>query len=849
MPPKTIRLNNVDALTLLLNLRGHDSIHDYKLNEDRWEKNYNIIKQFQAATRRIEGGAPIYHINSNFKRIRNNSTTIRRPHGNKKVIVRSSILTRVKPPPPPPENRPTFFNNFSKKLKRLKSFTKRVSAKVYNTARRAVVGLPVALYGGDLHVEAINAINDCCDFLKVELVFSLFSMFFHNAFIQRHIDIRETYTVYEIIYFLDVIVSQLEHQMYSDSIIPFKLLDFRFIFKTIINKIQGKLYRMTLQIKDFATTRMILQRWFETICNMLFPNNELNDLMKISIIENFTELQYTGGARRNGVNDDVVSEDEARDIITFCTTQMDNIEPQGIMNLFTQLQDIWNAHNANLDKDRDTPLGQKQEYSDLRMRILNLFKDKLNEYRQNGKAGAIIGGIEGGLLIPVLRDRTLRNQVEIYRQCKSKLDIILLDFHNLLRQFEEMKNGALRKAEKDRIAAAAGTLGSREREIRQQFIECVARSSLMSTNVCDINGNLTTDSVPIQSILQKQIDILKAQANWVPTNSTTKDLDFEIIELAKREFHARELTDIRGIPHFPTTGEVRNRRYCVNNAAMIPSSKRETNVFCPDASTADGMSHCSINSGEREYGDMDFYVGSDTYNIKGTLTHTNMDYAHRNKGFFRLITTQGGLTPVPGGALQNTINTQTQHIPFNDPALEAHYVLSTTLSHLLTIYDDVMAIDVSQPFFTNLLEFMKRKNDYSDIFEQLLVKVIGDFFQEICCVCRNGGYSDGGPKYTHDSIIKWDEDGLARRFFVANDRVSAFRFAFILINGHNNDINTKAYGGYYSSPPNIHIWRKDVITGGKSKNQTQMIQNPIRQRSKKQKRSMRKTQRRRNIIK
>ena len=43
---RTLHFNNENTLYLLLNIIGHDVIHDYAVSPERWKKNQILIKQF-----------------------------------------------------------------------------------------------------------------------------------------------------------------------------------------------------------------------------------------------------------------------------------------------------------------------------------------------------------------------------------------------------------------------------------------------------------------------------------------------------------------------------------------------------------------------------------------------------------------------------------------------------------------------------------------------------------------------------------------------------------------------------------------------------------------------------------
>ena len=825
MPQREINLSDVDALTLLLNLRGHDSIHDYTSNEDRWEKNYTIVKEFGTLNTIIKNGGHGM------------------PLAEKKRLEKQRAKQRAQ-------------QIREKKAREEASYRFTITNKQF----RADVAMSL-----------------CCEELKIDLVFILFDIFINilqvinnsgkrelgegplfmgpNAqkltsldliyALQRYIDYKRT--KYLNIFLTNPFsVGEREYNInYNDKI---------YILVSIIQKIQ------ILVRREKWSAEKNMMEWFEFI----FKNCD-DDLFKISIVENSWTLQKklealsVGGAKGKYKEDRKITFEEATDITSKCNNYL---ERETVKQQFDDLQRLWNKHNASLGigAGQALTLQEHNSFRDIRKEILTSFKGIFLEKELVGKAGAIDGGIDGSLFLPVLRDRVQRGAFDIFVTFVKKLNIILLDIQKIVdfTMFETYKKQ--QKILKDSIAAATGNLGSEEKNTRKMFIQCVAKSALMSTNVCDITGKVKLTAAQKADIfLSKQINILKKQADWQVEDWTTKELDAEIINLAKQFLNHTTSNAQLYIHWIKELGIL--FRYIVNNASMMRASAREKYVFCPTSSVADGMSQCPISDPYREWGNMNFRVGSDKYWIEGKLTQLEM-----SKGQFELKTVVNAT--IVGGFLVDgvkTIETKTDNISLDAPVLEAHHVLKNSLTHLLDIYNDVMKDDPMRTFFTNLLHYMLKNNDYSPIFKDLLGKVIGDFFQEINCVCKHGGY-ESLPTYD-ESIAPW-VDGNAKRLFLANDRPSAFRFAFLVSKGLASDINNDAWGGYLSSHDEL-IWSRPGAavgvgaggkskkktqmiqnpTGQRSKKKTQMIQNPIRQRSKKQKRSMRNTQRRRNIIK
>ena len=144
----------------------------------------------------------------------------------------------------------------------------------------------------------------------------------------------------------------------------------------------------------------------------------------------------------------------------------------------------------------------------------------------------------------------------------------------------------------------------------------------------------------------------------------------------------------------------------------------------------------------------------------------------------------------------------------NVDVLDAAVVLRNTLLTILlsipdldyeNVWDDIynrLEDDVNDPLdATNT----KQIKIYALIYREILFKGVGDLFQEINAVAKYGGYTM--QNYTCDSDIYSyrENDGNQIRCFLANDRPSGTRFVYMLLNGQENEINQKAFGGYYAT--------------------------------------------------
>jgi hypothetical protein len=166
----------------------------------------------------------------------------------------------------------------------------------------------------------------------------------------------------------------------------------------------------------------------------------------------------------------------------------------------------------------------------------------------------------------------------------------------------------------------------------------------------------------------------------------------------------------------------------------------------------------------------------------------------------------------------------------NGSDLEAHFVLKNTLLNIINFILGSNESTRTQIFaggkiFENLfLLFSQTKELFNIVYSEILFKGTGDLFQEINCVTKYGAYTMDSSYSVDDGILPYKgTNGDQLRFFAANDRPSGTRFMFMLIHGKENEINTKAVGGYYSENNLVLVKRKEnknicePIRGGQTK--------------------------------
>jgi hypothetical protein len=212
------------------------------------------------------------------------------------------------------------------------------------------------------------------------------------------------------------------------------------------------------------------------------------------------------------------------------------------------------------------------------------------------------------------------------------------------------------------------------------------------------------------------------------------------------------------------------------------------------------MSQCSwgssLNNG-REYSNMNFKImnNANDYYYNGMMKIINKD-----KISVKLDLILPNRLSVTSEKEINVNNAKT---------LEAWFVLKNTLTNIIKY---VLSLPIEKrdivfknnKIFNNLFELgtdTDLQNDiFKNIYNDILFKGVGDLFQEINAVCLNGGYT-GKPvieKGSSENTIYEYSNNIANRFFAANDRPSGTRFIFMLINGDPDEINKKAFGGYFS---------------------------------------------------
>lgn len=384
-----------------------------------------------------------------------------------------------------------------------------------------------------------------------------------------------------------------------------------------------------------------------------------------------------------------------------------------------------------------------------------------------------------------------------------------------------------------------GDLSKRNSGSVKRFVSFIAKSALYLTGICDISGSMIMNSN--DSALSSEIDILRAkitnepQQNWrngINDTGTSQDERlYNFFRDTENEVgKKKEYTDISGENVEETFYEsCSNSKKCViNNAAIWKNDSFKKKSFCPYTSILDGMPSCSynkeLNGGNLEFGDMDFKIcikpepGSNSqffYNGKLKLKVNDKTKVNVELNLELLS--------------KIVISAKAHDIEMTSKDLDAPHVLLDTMRSLLTKLEN-RDIQFRDDVFINMFNASVNIDDKDDFFQivfgKLLLKGAGDIFQEINAVAKFGGYSKS-PLYNKKTVEIFDSFGNAKRCFITNDRVSMARFLFIKKWGDVDQVNKGAFGGYIAEKKETNIGIKYDINIGNT-----MINNQSRKKPK-----------------
>jgi hypothetical protein len=475
-----------------------------------------------------------------------------------------------------------------------------------------------------------------------------------------------------------------------------------------------------------------------------------------------------------------------------------------------------------------------------------------------------------------------RHKINVVANVLETIELCANIPRKIIKKRTEEENRRQQQIADDIRKNESGGLNSSEKTLVGNFMQLIAKMGLSLTGITsdgNIQGQYTDPT------LRTEIGCLMNVAGYRQQFILSKAIGIDDILIA----HFMESSEPLG-HRYECRG---TERYVINNAAPIRTSFNDNKTFCPYTSILDGMKNCSWKGAARnnllECGNMNFVIGQQGAESDNSLWYNG-----------KLIILPNSQIRVGTNDIYNTVCSEfTVNFPTVNDAngrrgtplkvrgfkpqiemasddLDAAVVLRQTL---LVIAQSIIPglsgnhSAIWDQIYQHMTDTIQdpRSNSPIPIFDLILrelwFKLTGDLFQEINAVARFGGYVQhiqstnhpigtpavvgvqgtiGYPQYVYtntEEIEQHDQNGCAIRFFPANDRPSGTRFGFMLKNGILDQINIKAFGGYYSSSTNEvdnvlfkHPRNTNTCTpnayGGSNKKSTKKIKIP----AKKQKR-------------
>lgn len=381
-------------------------------------------------------------------------------------------------------------------------------------------------------------------------------------------------------------------------------------------------------------------------------------------------------------------------------------------------------------------------------------------------------------------------------------------------------NDRMLKIQEDIRRAQSGHLTSEDKTLVGNFMKLIAKMGLLLTGCVnsDYTINWTNDST-----LNTQVDALLYIADIPGGTVRSKDIDNILINYYDANSNVYPKYAYKGNEYIVDERLKCNGqpKYIINNAAPIGSLSNS--AFCPYTSIIDGMSQCSWNTAQTdgiEYGNIDFKI-TDIANNENSLYYNgflNISEGSRVINNYQSQIDLGFSVNFPGFGKVNGKKLSINMANADD--LEASIVLRNTLLGILLSIPNLKLENIWDEIYTRLMEEIDNPQYpigaqkipiFELIYREILFKGVGDLFQEINAVAKYGGYIMDNSYICDSTIINSYQgtDGNQIRGFLANDRPSGTRFIYMLLNGAEDEINNKAFGGYYSKEKEVLAKRSD----------------------------------------
>lgn len=500
---------------------------------------------------------------------------------------------------------------------------------------------------------------------------------------------------------------------------------------------------------------------------------------------------------------------EARTIVNALTSGLSNENVLDLVNSMQYKYDGFFNNNVSLSQSSPWPVEYKKESDELLMIFIKLWSTTLNpkgESRFEKKIQTLKKEFKA--YIPDVKPRRTGGRIkqDILSLLKKLVLGTMHDCLNIIAKYHAENERIANAEAKDVARLLNGDLSTSDLLARADFTRLLARSSLYFYGICDNEGNLTEpgsqilgpgNQVPEGSLLEKQINILRFIAmnynsnpatTWpnAISNPVTKiDLDTSLYD---------EIQQIYPLTHPSRQGgayicnKALEKKYIVNNAAMemnTPYAKKLT--FCGPSSTIDGMTLCPPsniigipppNGSGREFGDMNFKIQNSP-----TIPNSLPDYAYQgsctlNADYYNGVVDTADVTiNITLTGILGQLTIPPNNFIIKEKQLEAAKVLRKTLETFVNVILNpsqlindpnfiagfnnatatVQGVDPNLIFsrifdyVTQIPNIQTQKHIFENlIWKDILYKGFGDISQEISCICRYGGYV---AKYQVDTDV------------------------------------------------------------------------------------------------
>lgn len=850
---RSINLDNKNTLFYLLNI-FHDVIHDYGpgSSSERWLKNQNLIRQFYSDTLTMSVPTEIASSPS--------SSQDNDYDGGSRTITTTGTKSAYKTQETPLKAKfpglgqrlgtgqqprivtlkmPDYKTNIAQGIEDTEvassSNMSSIEAKYFDT--KQVFDLFLDSFKNTINFNAFNFMQKTMLDTKTH-VFPIFDLSTVKLC---------SYYAYVIIFFsgsngwdevnvnyevesLGVTITNTNSNIELDTLnlcIAQELSFYLFVTSKLYARIYNKHTYSSSEFMDILTNFMsdgYIERCIAHVCGIpedfvLFQTNDVS----VVPIETQEAMEISGGATN-------LTSQECKELVDEITAYLNNAK-----NILENLKNIIQT------SDRSKEIIDL--YDAQRNEVQNTIKGILTAKGEIKKAGMADNLIKK--LAPRFNERLISKEIDMFDNTFNQgISKILHDCEVEIQLSIEAEEKKRKKEEEEAGKMEAGEyidkLNPLECKVRDQFCSLIAKLGLWLNNVCNENGNIK-ENLPIDSsslgklqskmkgtnmipghndFVKTQIDILLYYADWYQQNKNagfgtikSQSLDDELYDFVSYQYK-----DMK-IPNSNVFCSKCNK-YGIDNAAKIDKNVYDR-IFCPYTSVLDGMVQCSYKSaiGRMEYGNMNFLVGQTNgfYQGKVTINEAN------KKGANNIDSVSYEVILKPYNRDQISINSPGMLLNGDD--LKAYVALKNTLVSIIKYNEyltnkatnnpqmsqDILKIQTymtsSEPegykegIFGNIFRLISGANsfglvdaDMTGLVLNILVKGSGDIFQELNAICKYGGYQEK-PK-SNNSVVKYDDNGDAMRLFVANDRPSASRFCFLLMNGNASQINIKAFGGY-----------------------------------------------------